>query len=60
MGTPANETTAPGVPVINTGTRKDVPTYHVLRKEDGEMCTRADLQVRLCRLSDLVPYCHNR
>lgn len=35
------------VPTINTGTRKDVPTYHVLRKEDGEMCTRTDLQVRL-------------
>lgn len=34
-----------GVPTINTGTRKDVPTYHVLRKEDGEMCTRMDLQV---------------
>lgn len=37
---------ASSVPTINTGTRKDVPTYHVLRKEDGEMCTRMDLQVR--------------
>ncbi|KAJ9124231.1 hypothetical protein QFC22_001029 [Naganishia vaughanmartiniae] len=48
MATPANDAAAAaaaaGVPVINTGTRKDVPTYHVLRKEDGEMCTRADLQ----------------
>ncbi|GHJ88286.1 hypothetical protein NliqN6_4688 [Naganishia liquefaciens] len=34
-------------PMINTGTRKDVPTYHVLRKEDGEMCTRVDLQYDL-------------
>ncbi|KAJ9106315.1 hypothetical protein QFC21_001460 [Naganishia friedmannii] len=53
VGTPANDTAAAGAaagagagaaPMINTGTRKDVPTYHVLRKEDGEMCTRADLQ----------------
>lgn len=27
-----------------TGVRRDIPTHHVLKKEDGEMCTRADIQ----------------